>query len=110
MQEIREVHHYDESPTNVAAIVLGVFLFLAAIVIVLFFWQPWPTQAPAPSSTTIIEGSQPPPPSNPPVIVNPPRTDVNIRNESKTEGGTTQDQGESTTGATSGDESTGGDQ
>lgn len=106
MQEIREVHHYEESnPSNNTAIIVIAVLLLAALVVGAFVWQPWATQ---PASTTIIHDQpvQSAPRSEPSnIVVNPPQTDVNIHNDvppvekkDKTEDGGAGDAGAGTTG------------
>ena len=111
MQEIKEVHHYDEtSSSSTKWVVVFAVLVLAIIVFAFMAWQPW--LGSAPSSTTIIHDSQPaqaaPAPTTtiinpPPTVVNPPKTEIHI-NES-TGGGSTGTGGKETTGG----ETTGGE-
>lgn len=107
MNEIREIHTYEDTTSNGTAM-LGIFIvaLIALIGIGLAVWQPWTAAAPSRSQTTIIEQPAQNAPDttivNPPstTIINPPaqnsepsKTEININ------GGT----GESTTtGETSG--------
>ena len=107
MNEIREVHTYEDSSTTGWVVVLAV-LIIGLIAFTLALWQPW--VASTPSNTTIIRDSQPPQqvtpaPSTtiinpPPTVVNPPKTDIRINQDKGTSG---------TTGGTQGQETTGGE-
>lgn len=109
MNEVREVHHYDETSTNSTWLAVLVIAIVVAAGIMIAMWQPW--VAPARTDTTIIRDSpapaptviNPPAASAPPVIVTPPAQspDINIRTETKTDPGT----GTGTTGNTNEDSS-----
>lgn len=93
MNEIREVHHYEDATSTNNTAMFGVFIvaLVAILGIGLAMWQPWAASAAVPTSeTTIIERQNEPgnttiinPPDNNTTIVNPPasepsKTEINI--------------------------------
>ena len=88
MNEVREVHHYDETSTNSTWLAVLVIAIVVAAGIMIAMWQPW--AAPVRSDTTIIRDApnpapttviNPPAASSPPIVVTPPKTDINVKTE-----------------------------
>jgi hypothetical protein len=112
MNEIREVHHYDDVNSSNNTALFGIFIvaLVAILGIGLAMWQPWAASpAPSTSETTIIERPSEPGNTtivNPPdtTIINPPaeqpsKTEINI-NEPPVGGTTGEGSGGAETGLT----------
>lgn len=83
MNEIREVHHYDDVSTSNNTAMFGIFIvaLVALLAIGLAIWQPWaaaPTVTPGRDTTIIERTNDAPPPNN--TVINPPDNNTTIIN------------------------------